>query len=310
MATKNSLIYKFLGHSQVRVTLAVLAAVIAFCMSFMFTPTAMAQDCDPEPATPKGVPAGFWLTPIRPSFEHCSVAKPLGGSPAFELKLEDGKYYHLNVSVRGAAAGREANVMLRGNGSTVLFDGSAFVYDARPVVSDGGACQICVETSGDIWLNGLPFGDLEVVEPPCSSATVMSFEEMPANSVLIFAINGEAETGVAGPPYPVAPAATEAEEPVFEFEAGVVAQGEDLAAEALGWCELAWWVPGDPGEYVSWFLAEEEVILGFSGTLSCWPMKPTMDDLNVEHTYATIEEASNYGVIFTPYVPVDFEPVK
>jgi hypothetical protein len=184
-------------------------------------------------------PQGFWLQPVAPSQEHCPVAQSLGGSPAFQLTLEVGKYYHLNVSVRGAAPGRETNVMIKGNGASILFDGSAFVYDAPPTVSDGGQCQVCTETAGDFWLFDLPFTGLEVVEPPCPTAQKMGFSEFPDGSILIYSVNGIEEPGVAGPPYPTAPqpaapqapaatpATPAANEPSFpDITPGRVGQGE------------------------------------------------------------------------------------
>ncbi len=110
---------------------------------------------------------------LVPVTDSCPVAQPVAPGSAFnEYTFVRGQTYHLNLSLEGASAGVEGNLLFKATTTfTAQFDGASWSYAGA--ISDPG-CQYCDETSGDytLTLANVPqlIGLVEVLDAPCTTS--------------------------------------------------------------------------------------------------------------------------------------------
>lgn len=113
------------------------------------------------------------LVPFPTETDSCPVAQPVAPGSAFnEYTFVRGQTYHLNLSLEGASAGVEGNLLFKATTTfTAQFDGASWSYAGA--ISDPG-CQYCDETSGDytLTLANVPqlTGLVEVLDAPCTTS--------------------------------------------------------------------------------------------------------------------------------------------
>ncbi len=129
---------------------------------------------DPNNTTTTFTPVAPILVPFpTDTADSCPVAQPVAPGSAFnEYTFVQGQTYHLNLSLEGASAGVEGNLLFKATTTfTAQFDGASWSYAG--VISDPG-CQYCDETSGDytLTLANVPqlTGLVEVLDAPCTTS--------------------------------------------------------------------------------------------------------------------------------------------
>lgn len=112
-------------------------------------------------------------TECTPTAEAVAICPPAWavapGSASNVYTFGQDQVYHLNLSLEGAPAGVEGNIMFRVTKTfTARFDGSAWTYAG--IITDPN-CQYCDETSGDytLTLANVPqlTGYVKVLDVPC-----------------------------------------------------------------------------------------------------------------------------------------------
>ncbi len=306
MATNNSLQYKFRDLFLVRPALVAVAAVIALVGLFSFNPGAAKAQAPVAPASPLTITFRIEIVEAGPvpadAIVHGAVRCPnpkskfIGAGIDLEIELVKG-FWHINAAAEGQGEGIEENYVFYFDGAPTTItvpEGAAWWFRQECFANDlnGLWYRVVRDSTDDFWPTGLPaflaeVGGITLMEPPAIEG--LRRESAP----------------VVTPTYvwAVQPVVIDAPAEAAEFVWGKVAQGEDLVAVALGYCELAWWTRGDSKEYVTWFVAAELTEVGlFNGTMTCWKYEPAKHDLNMEHDFRSVVEAEAAGVKFTPAV--------
>lgn len=231
--------------------------------------TVIVNGASGQPALP--VVNGQLPTLVVPVAGTCPTGIFLGANPKLTIQFTPGTWYHVNMSVKGNAAGIENNVLINPKTPfTMVFDGNVYSYATLPAAD----CQLFVETTGDSWhkVSMLPDTMVEYAFPIGISGT--------EGGEIIFSVNGTTFTPAAG------------------IKNGVVVQGEKVSGTCLksAYCGLYWWVNGKP-ETVVVFQANTDVLVsGFNGTLVQWDHIPTTAEIG--KTVSTLAEAQAAGVVF------------
>lgn len=102
----------------------------------------------------------------------CPIAQAVAPGNAFNsYTFVAGSIYHMNLSLEGASAGIEGNLLFKATTTfTANFDGAAWLYSG---MITSPTCQFCDETKGDyvLTLADVPqlTGLIEVLNSPCTT---------------------------------------------------------------------------------------------------------------------------------------------
>lgn len=245
-----------------------------------------------SPATFTPTPIGTLQSALPTDADSCPVAIPVAPGNAFNrYTFEQGKTYHLNLSLEGAPANVEGNLLFVPTQTfTVEFDGSAWNYAGS--ITDS-KCQFCEETAGDyvLTLDNVPQlkGLIEVLDTPCTTGIGTTTLKVHKLEVITSA---PITPTVTNTPV-IVPTDTPASQ-ASSFCPGVVAQGVNQTLTLVPGVVygFSWYFFGDSHEYVTLITVDQDVTASaVNGTVSCWLNTPSRHDTGVEnanHMSATL----------------------